>query len=488
MRPFVLACAALLALLPPASAQDAGTTLTLADAIQLALQHNRALKVVSYGRGISRANLLVARGQFDPYIGFNRSSALDYEPLTLVPPLQIGSYRYDTYGVAFGGLTPVGTSYTFSENATNERYNYTGFANNFLAFGGVQVTQHLLKGFGLDANLAQVRIQKANRDISDLQFRDSAINTVTSVVLDYSSLQLAHDSLGTARRALSLAQALVTDNEKQYKVGRLAQSDLITARAQAAALEENVIVSERSVHDAENALRELVGEDVFFEDKPLFTLVPIDPPEVTVNLKADLQRALSMRPDYQEQRLYIVQSRAAEAAAANGLLPQVDFVGGYGYNGYASTLTASRQMVDQRMNASYSAGLQVTIPLTDAVGRGALRAAKLSRQQSEEQLRKLEADIAYAVTYWAGQIETTRKRVAANRTAYDLQKQALEAEEKKMLAGSSSTLVVAQQQQYLTSVENSLAGALANERQAVAYYDQALGTSLERYHVTLSVD
>ncbi len=484
--PLALAAAFLLALAARAPAQDAGTSLTLDDAIQLALQRNHNMKVVSFGRGISRANLLVARGQFDPYLQFNRTAELQYEGETTTPPLLIGSVRYDSYGAAIGGQTPFGTTYTLSETVTNERFNYTSFANNYLANGGVQITQHLLKGFGLDANLEQVRIQKANRTISDLQFRDQAITTVTNVVIAYSNLQLAHDLLAAALKSRAFARSDVEDNEKEYKVGKISQSDLITSRSYAASLEESVIVAERSVHDAENYLRELIGEDVFYEDKPLFTLVPVTTPEVSVDLKADLQRALAQRPDYQEARLGIEQNRAIEAAAVNNLLPQVDFVGGYGYNGYASTLTASRQLVDERMNASYAAGLQVTIPLTFASGRGTLRAARLTRKQSEENLRSLEASIAFSVTQAAGQIDATRKRVLADRAAYDLQRQAVEAEEKKKIAGTSNTLAVVQQQIYLTSYENNVSLALANERQAVAAYDQQLGTTLERYHVKLA--
>jgi len=193
-----------------------------------------------------------------------------------------------------------------------------------------------------------------------------------------------------------------------------------------------------------------------------------------------------MRPDYQQQRLLITKNRAVESSAANGLLPQVDFVGGYGYNGSAYTFGASRQMVQDHQNPSVAAGLTVTVPLAFAVGRGTLRAARLQRQQAEEDLTRLEADIAVSVANAAGQIETTRKRVSADKAAYDLARQALDAEEKKKKAGTSSTLAVAQQQNFVVSVESSISYALAAERQAVAVYDQVLGATLDRYHVTLT--
>ena len=88
----------------------------------------------------------------------------------------------------------------------------------------------------------------------------------------------------------------------------------------------------------------------------------------------------------------------------------------------------------------------------------------------------------------ASQIETSRQRVVADRTAYDLANKALADEVKKLAVGSpgSSTLSVIQAQQSLISVENSLASARAAQVQAVAEYNQALGITLLRNGITLA--
>jgi outer membrane protein TolC len=368
------------------------------------------------------------------------------------------------------------------------RYYLGGTLTEVQSFGGLSVSQPLLKGFGLDATLVDVRIAKANRGISDYEYRQSAIETVTNVVNAYSNLQFAHDALGVARRTKELAASLLADNEKSLKIGNIAQSDVIQARSLYASLEENVLIYERAVRDSENSLRELIGEDEFFEDQPLFTIAPVEIPDIAIDRKADLETAFRMRPDYEIARLGIVQRRASEAAAVNGLLPQVDFVGGYGYNGLASTLSASRQMVADRMNPSFSAGVTITLPLTYSVARGTARSARLQREQAEEDLLRLKADIALGVATAEGQIETTRKRVTADQEAYSLAKQALDAEEKKKREGASTTLAVEQVQQNLAQVEFSVSSALLSERQAVAQYYEQLGVTLERYNVKVDSD
>ena len=485
LRTIALA-ATLLCLAASCRAEGSGSPLTLEDAIRMALERNKVLRVTSFDRGISRALLLEARGQFEPSLVLNRNFTETQFTTSLGPIPVSDNTKTDSYSAGVQGLLPIGTQYNIYGSTIEVRDNYNGINRNYQTFGGFQVTQPLLKGFGFSANLANVRVAKANRSISDLTYRQSAIDTVTNVIVAYSNLQLAHDQLTSAEKARAQARELLSENEKSYAIGSISQSDVITSRAYAAQYEESILIAERAVRDAQNSLRELIGDEVFLEDEPLFTLAPVDIPEVTVDRRRDLERALLLRPDYQQQRLLITKDRISESSAVNGLLPQVDFVGGYGYNGSAYTFAASRQMVQDHQNPSVSAGLTVTIPLAFAVGRGTLRAAKLQRAQAEEDLHRLEADIAVAVANADGQIETTRKRVLADRAAYALARQALEAEEKKKKAGTSSTLAVAQQQSFVVNMESSISYALAAERQAVAVYDQVLGATLERYHIKLT--
>ena len=68
LRFTVIAVAALSAL-----AAQGQRTLRLDDAVRLALERNAQIKVESFGRSIARADLLTARGRFDPALTFRRS-------------------------------------------------------------------------------------------------------------------------------------------------------------------------------------------------------------------------------------------------------------------------------------------------------------------------------------------------------------------------------------------------------------------------------
>ncbi len=486
--PSTLAC--LLLLSAALAAQDTAQPLTLDDAIRLALASNLSIKVDAYSRSIARANLLSAYGQFDPALNFSRSKSENYS-LSLaspdngfLPPATL--VRTDTYALSLGGVMPWGLSYSIGGSAQNQRGSYNGFNDAFQTFGGIQVTQPLLRGFGFGANLLGVRIARADRAISDWQYRQTVIDTVTNVTVAFSNLVAAHENLRTAQRSRELAAGLIAENEKRFKVGSMSENDVTTARSRMALREEAILYAERAVRDSDNQLRLLMGESSFPNDGPLLAVDPPPPPEVDVQPAADLQKAYTLRPDYQQARLAFNKGRYNEASARNQLLPQVNFVGSYGYSGLDQNFAASRRMVADKDNRAYSAGVEVSVPLTFAQGRGAARAARLQVRQTETRLKLIEEEIALGVAAAAGQIETSQKRVAATQAALKLSQQSLDAELKKLRAGASSTFFVLDLQERLAGVENNYYQALADQRRAAAAYEREIGTTLEHYHLTLT--
>ena len=471
-----------------AAIPELASPLTLERAIRLALDNDPAIKVQAYNPEIARANVLVAEGFFDPVINAGRSTGREFAYEGEVLSLPSTLFKTDNYNLTLDGVLPTGLAYSVGGQAFNERGPLNNFVSAYQSFAGINLTQPLLRGFGFGVNLVNVRVARANRSITKWQYRQTLIDTITSVVLTYSNLELAHDNLQIAERSRELGATLVKESQQRLKAGSGAQSEVTAARAQVAAREEPILLEASAVRNTENQLRELIGERSFPPDHPAVTLVPMVAPEITVHPEADYQIALSHRPDYQAARLGIVINRAQNAAARNGLLPQVNLVVGYGYNGLANTFAASRHMLATGDFPSSSVGLNLSIPLTNAQGRGRARAARLTLEQSEADLRRREADIAVDVANAADQIKTASDRVVADQKAYELATRALENEVKKFRAGSigSSTYTVIQAQETLIAAENSLATARASQIQVAAIYDQQLGTTFERYNISLS--
>jgi outer membrane protein len=485
---FVLSCgraAVLLAAALAVASAASAAPLTLDEAIARALRQNQRIKVSAFGRGIARANVLTAYGRFDPAITFRRTYSESEVPVTTTP-LVSQLTKTDDYSLALEGMTPWGATYSLGGSAQNERGTFNGFSNEFVTFGGLSVTQPLLRGFGFGANLADLRIAKADRAISDWDYRQTVIDTITNTIFAYEGVAEARAALRIAERSHDLAAQLVSDNEKRNRVGALSDADVTQARARVANREEQILVARRAARDGENRLRELIGEPVLMGNGPELEIEALaPPPPMTPDGAAELHRAFELRPDYQAAKLGIVIRRATDAQARNQLLPRLDFVGSFGYNGVDRDFAVSRAQVRDEDHRAYSAGMVVSIPLTFADGRGRSRSARLALRQSEADLVRLEQDIAVSVTAAVGQLETTAQRVEASTRAYQLAQQALDAEQKRFRAGTSSTFFVLQLQEQLAGVESDQVRAIADARRAVANYERETGTTLTAHGLTV---
>ena len=460
--------------------------LTLDDAIRLALEKNQRVKVSAFNPQIARANVLAAYGAFDPALTFRRTYSESDGAGTVLTPLTRSLTKEDDYSLSLDGLMPWGMTYSLGATATNQRGTFNTFADNYATFGGISVTQPLLNGFGFGATLSNLRVAKANRSISDWQHRQTVIDTVTNVIFAFNNLQQARDNLKIARFSRDLAAQLLSDNEKKIRVGATSDADVTQARARVATREENILIAERSARDVENQLRQLLGESQFRVDGPTLEITELPPATgIAVDAASDLKRAYDFRPDYQAARFGVIIDRATNASAQNALLPRLDFVGSYGYSGLDRNFATARAQVRDQDARAYTAGMVVRIPLTFAEGRGRARAAKLNLRQSEADLTRLEQDIAISVTAAAGQIETTKQRVDATRTAMDLAQQELTNEQKRFAAGTSTTFLVSNAQSDLSSAQSSYARAVADQRRALAAYERELGTTLTAHHIAV---
>ena len=193
--------AALTAAFAFSAALSAAAPLTLESAIELALENNQRLKVSAFSPEIARANVLAAYGAFDPAITFRRTYSEDEVPGPIPPLTRRARDQVDDYSLSLDGLMPWGLTYSIGASATNHRGTFNSFADNYVTFGGISVTQPLLRGFGFGATLANLRVAKASRGISDWQHRQTIIDTITNVVIVYNSLQQARENAGSRARS-----------------------------------------------------------------------------------------------------------------------------------------------------------------------------------------------------------------------------------------------------------------------------------------------
>lgn len=484
--------------LAAATAQDAAPAavvrekLSLDDAIRRAVAKNFSLQSDSLDVSIAKARVLEQLGIFDPQLVGKYTFSENENPLQSFDSVtglrNFTRDKTDAYDLSLNGTMPWGLTYSLGATQTNSRGTFNTFANSYDTFAGVSARQPLLRGFGFGATTAQIRLALASRDISEWQFRASVINTVTSVIFAYYDLNFAQGNLRSAIRFRDLAATLLAENQKRFKVGSMSEYDVTSARARVAMREEGIHSAQRFVENAENALKALISDEKSLRllDWHLDIEVPAELPVAVVNPALDFQEALKKRPDYQQAQLNLKRSDVSYRYQRNQMLPRVDLVGSYGYNGLDKDRDTAQRLVRNEDFRSYSYGVQVTIPLTFAAERGRYRQAKFARRQAEIDLDQVEQNVVVAVGNSAGNIETTRKRVEAARAARKLAQQVLEDEQKRLRAGTSSTFFVLQEQEIVASLEVSELRAESDYRRAVAEYDRQLRITLEKLNISVA--
>jgi len=480
-----------------ASAQSTSTDvleagkLTLSDAIQRALAKNFAIKVEGFDAQIASARVTESLGKFDPilsgtytYSETNNPSLLD-GTTGLRPPADFS--QTNDYDVNVGGLLPWGLTYQLGATTTNTRGTFNDYTDNFLTFAGVSGRQPLLRNFGFGPTLASIRVAQVNRNISEWQFRQTLIDTVTRVIFAYHDLNFAYANYRSAVRSRDGAAQLYDENEKRFKTGSMSQSEVTSARSRTASREENILFAAQSVRESENALKQLITDtrnpDLLAEK--IVIEEPTPAPIVVVDAASDFRIALEKRPDYQQAKLAYKRDGINVRLQRNQMLPQVDLVGSYGYNGYDTDLKTSRRQVRNEDYHAYSWGVVVSVPLTFTTERGRYRAARLQQRQSETVQQQAEQNIVIVVGNAASRIETVQKRMQATRQARELAQATLAAEVKRLRAGQSNTFFVSQLQEILTFSEVREAGAQSDYHKALADYDRQLGVTLEKLNISV---
>src|SRR5205085_12215730 len=131
----------------------------------------------------------------------------------------------------------------------------------------------------IDTARQQLKTSRINRDIADTRLRESVVHTTASVKTAYWNLVSAIATVDARRSALDLAQELARVNKAKVDVGTSPPLDLVSAQAEVALDQEQLIIAETAVKQSEDRLRVLIF-DPTVRDNWNVKIDPIDTPPV----------------------------------------------------------------------------------------------------------------------------------------------------------------------------------------------------------------
>lgn len=485
--------------------------LTLEEAIQMALENNNDIDASRNDVQIAEFNLKAQRGIYDPQI-FSEGY---FESATTPTSSSIGGGTSNgsvTQRRFFGsggisGFSPFqGGSY--SAQLTSSRLTTSNtFATLNPQYPSALVlsyTQPLLRGRSFDVNRRNIEIAKKNVSLSDVQFRQRAIDVITQVEQAYWDLAFALRNLQVNIDAVKQARLQLESNQRLVEKGVLAPIEIVAANAQVTNLEQNVFIVQESVTRAENTLKTLMFANRTSSDwsRPITPVSEINIETPRVALELATADALKNRPEIAQLDNAAEINKIDQRFYRDQTKPQIDLVGSYTSQGLAGNPTGASNnpvapnLVGGYFNSlgnlltqdypTYRIGVTIGLPLGNTtakanLGRTYVEETRLGNQRAQtEQI--IESEVRNAVQALRSAEARLNSAISSRQSAELL----YESEQRQFRAGTTTLYLVYQRQNELISARGRELQAQTDLNKAISEFRRATGSTLTANNVTVT--
>lgn len=491
--------------------QERTLSLTLEDAILKTIQNNYAVAIQILEPESAAISISQAKERFMPYFAFDgglRSTAS--AAYSWLEGAESVTTDFNSYGIQYSQLLSFGTSFAISldsyKSDTNARFQTVNPRyGSTLRF---DVRQPFLRNFGTKINRHEIIISQNNLEKSERNLENTLTGVVYLVEEAYWNLAYYIERLKVGQQALQLAQDLLAKNQRAVEVGTLAPIEVLSAQAEVAAREADILTYEVDVKNQEDRLRTIMNlpEE---EMKLSLPIKPLDMPKLEakeISLDEALVTSLANRPDLKALRIDLKNQDLNVNYAKNQILPSLDLTASYWSPGLSGTQIiydgnpidgiiigtipgGPGDALQQAFGFTYNnwaVGLTLDIPLSSITSKAALAQARVNQEQALLRLKNQEQVVYLEIRNGVRAVQTDYKRVQSYRVARDLAEQKLKAEEEKLRVGLSTNFVVLTYQRDLSNARINELRAIVDYTLSLAALDRAMGVSLESKDILLS--
>ncbi len=403
------------------------------------------------------------------------------------------------------GMNAQVTYLSNSQHVNSASFNLNPYTNGDL---DLTVTQNLLNGFGSAVNARNIRVQRNNLKVTDLQFKQQVIATVTSALNLYWDLVSFKQDERARDQEVTTAQQLLENNQKQVQIGTLADIEVTRAQSQLYAAKQDQLISQTNVLQQETILKNALSrQGVATSDLADVHIVTLD--DIVIPAKDEFPPpdelaagAIRNRPEIETARLNIASRNLNLVGIRNGLKPTLQAFAELTNNGLTGVLTPAGlgqaglpyltgsydnllAQIFRRNYPNYSAGFSLNIPLRNRAAQADYATEEIGIRQDQlgmqKQINQVRVDVQNAVIG----LQQARARYEAAVQGRILSQQTFDGDKKKYDLGAATPYQVVQDQRDLASAQSSEAQAMANYSHARIQMEQALGTTLEVNHISL---
>lgn len=488
-------------------------TLTVAEAVKLALENNNDIDVSRMNLRIAEFALKAARGGYDPSL----ISENFYENRSTPTASVIGGARNglvtlktmsSTVGV--GGLSGIGGgkyNFGFSNSKTNTSNSNATLNPQYPTLLSFSYTQPLLRGRTLDQTKRGLTIAKKNVELSDSQFKQRTAETVAQVEQAYWDLVYALRNLQVQTEAVKQARLQMESNERLVQKGVLAPIENVAANAQVKTIEQNVYTAQALVTAAENNLKSLIlpdrGSDVW--GKVILPVSPTDAVVPKMALQEAIEAAFKNRPEMDQLETTADINKVNEKFFRDQTRPQVDFTSSYSAQGLAGGLTSAsinpstgllrvpeqfvggyNKSLDNLFSNDYPTyrfGLTVSLPFGNRTARANLGIVLAEGNIIRNNRAQVEQEIGAEVRNALQNLRSAEARLQAATASRQLAEQLYESEQRQFRNGTTTVFLVFQRQNELIAAKGRELQAQTDLNKSVSFFNRVIGNTLSANNI-----
>jgi len=515
--------------------------LTIREALTLALENNTDIEVARHNVKIAEFDLTAVRGAYDPRMSSSSYfERIDSPISSFLSGGSNGSVTQSDYTATarLEGLAPkLGGNYhlDFSSVRLTTNNQFTGLTPQYPTALTFSYTQPLMRGLRFDNSRRLIEIAKKNLSLTDAQFRQRAIETITSVQRAYWDLVFALRNLQVQRDAVRDSPLQLQHNQRLVTEGSLAPIDVVAAEAQVAGFEQTLFSSLEEVSRTENNLKSLIAENSQAEIWTV-SIVPTDSVDLVIpeiSLPSALKAAMDNRPELQQSNVAREINQIDQKYFREQTKPAIDLVGSYGAVGLAGSVNNSainpffstaqireqvnllsqlagvpplptpppqtfpagliggygqsvKNLFGNRYN-NFRVGVQINLPLRNRTAEAQLGRSLVEGQRIGTQREQLEQSIQVEVRNALQAVRSAEARLRAAGIARNASEQQYQSEQRKLDAGQSTVFLVLERQTALTTARGNELRAQTDLNKAIAELQRATGNALTTNNIVVRV-
>jgi outer membrane protein TolC len=427
----------LFVLATPLLAQD---SLSLHEAVQLALRGNKAISAANAGLRAGAARVEEARAGRLPKLTYSESYVRSNNPVFVFSSL----LTQHQFGVENFNIGPL---------------NRPDSINNFQSVLSVDQTVY-------DAGQIRNAVESADvvRKTSAEEQRRTEMQVISGVVRAYYGTVLAAESLKTAEQAVRSAEADLQRAEAVRAAGMSTDVDVLSIRVHLAAVTEQRIQRAADLEVAKSGLNDALGLPLDSAHKLTSRLTAMDLPDMELaELEGDASKG---SPEARATRLAADLAKLQVDSARSALLPQVNF---------HAAFEADRQQFFNKGGANWLTSVGLRWNLFNGGDRPHIEESRRFLERAHADKQRVDSAVRLEVRRaWAG-LRAATQRIEVAKAAVAEADESLRITQNRYQAGMSNVTDLLRNETAVLESRTRHLAAVHDQRIAAAMLDLASG-------------